>query len=261
MALDPPDHEPDDELPLGQLILAQSAFYLNEQGQVETASLLLEVDDVEITEEIEFGTRSYVATLNVPGWVYGKFDDEYLIRDIEHAFRLISRRHGANIQSVIVGAALPQVDKSWRDVLYSRLSGDSATNHAARISNPDPRLRREDLTFESMEEIRVYDALKRAQKELTDGNHTTISIFPLPMGRVGIGRVWIPDFLVVREGRAGLIEVDGPHHRGRLAADMTRDREWKNSGFIHIDRILVEDTHSDSDLDRLIRSFLNRLKK
>jgi hypothetical protein len=59
----------------------------------------------------------------------------------------------------------------------------------------------------------------RAQGELpTDA---TTSIFPLPLGRVGVGNTWTPDFVVVREGRAGLIEVDGPHHGGRRAADAT----------------------------------------
>jgi hypothetical protein len=66
--------------------------------------------------------------------------------------------------------------------------------------------------------------------------------------------------VVVREGRAGLIEVDGPHHRGRLAADGTRDRHWRNSGFVHIERILVEETAKDSELDALVRTFLKRLR-
>ncbi|MGW1163786.1 hypothetical protein ACWD5Q_30435 [Streptomyces sp. NPDC002513] len=56
----------------------------------------------------------------------------------------------------------------------------------------------------------------------------------------------------------GLIEVGGPHHRGRFAADTTRDWHWRNSGIVHIERILVEEASTDSDLDALVRPFLTR---
>ncbi len=164
----------------------------------------------------------------------------------------IAERHGIEAQSVYVG--LPEVSSDWRSALQSRLTSDTTTNHAARVTNR----RREGFAFDSREELRVYEALKRAQATLQAD--ATISIFPLPLGRVGIGNTCTPDFLVVREGRAGLIEVDGPHHRGRLAADGTRDRHWRNSGFVHIERILVEETAKDSESDALVRTFLKRLR-
>jgi hypothetical protein len=99
------------------------------------------------------------------------------------------------------------------------LASGTATNHAARVTDPRPELRRNGCVFESHEELRTFEALVRAQGELpTDA---TTSFFPLPLGRVGVGNTWTPDFVVVREGRAGLIEVDGPHHGGRRAADAT----------------------------------------
>jgi very-short-patch-repair endonuclease len=59
----------------------------------------------------------------------------------------------------------------------------------------------------------------------------------------------------------GLIEVDGPHHKGRAGADTTRDRHWKNSGVVHIERILVEETAQDRDLDQVVRAFLKRMAR
>ena len=105
----------------------------------------------------------------------------------------------------------------------------------------------------------VYEALKRAQAKLP--KDSTIAIFPLPMGRVGVGNAWTPDFLVAVAGRVGIIEVDGPHHQKRFAADTTRDRHWRNSGIVHIERILVEETSGDADLDVLVKQFLTRLRE
>lgn len=135
------------------------------------------------------------------------------------------------------------------------------SNQASRTSarTATPTLVRDGFVFESQAEVLVYEALKRAQAALPAD--ATLCIFPLPMGRVGAGNAWTPDFLVAVAGKVGLIEVDGPHHRGRFAADATRDRHWRNSGIIHIERILVEETSTDAELDGLVRAFLTRLRE
>jgi len=247
------------DLARDELILAQSAFYLDEQGDVEAAALLLDVADIDfIAWERDYDITNYRACLNAPGWLAKRFTPE-IIERVESVLRKIAARHDVHIYDVVIGAALPFVDHTWRESLYARLSGGTVTNHAVRVE-PDPRLRRDGFNFDSLEEIKVYDALKRAQADLVKHDPAnTITIFPLPLGRVGIGSSWTPDFLVVRQGKIGLIEVDGPHHRGRAGADTTRDRHWKNSGVIHIERILVEETSLDRDLDHLVRAFLQRI--
>jgi hypothetical protein len=187
-----------------------------------------------------------------------RFNEGNVLERIGSVLLPVAQRNGVDAQSVHIGAALPEVGPDWKSTLQGRLASGTATNHAARVTDPRPELRRDGCVFESREELRVFEALVRAQGELpTDA---TISIFPLPLGRVGVGNTWTPDFVVVREGRAGLIEVDGPHHGGRRAADATRDRHWRNSGFVHIERILVEETVKDSELDALVRTFLKRLR-
>lgn len=61
-----------------------------------------------------------------------------------------------------------------------------------------------------------------------------------------------PDFIVIGNGRAVVIEVDGPHHYGRTrkADDEDRDRHWERCG-IRAVRITHESTqHSDALKDR-----------
>ena len=68
-----------------------------------------------------------------------------------------------------------------------------------------------------------------------------------------------PDFLITYRGKAGVIEVDGPHHHGRAAADQSRDRQLSDAGVQWIERIVVEDTTDTKNLDAFIEQFLSRL--
>lgn len=240
--------------------LSQTAFILQERGKAQAAAALLDAESLSFGSEEAWNDEYVYAQLNVPGWLLDRFEnDDDLRQEIWDVLQPVLSRHGKSVDGLRVGPALPKVDKYWRETLSSRLSDKSVTNHAAKITNPNPNLRRDGFTFESLEEVRVYEALKRTQKALP--TNATIAIFPLPFGRPVTGLSKTPDFLVARAGKVGMIEVDGPHHRARLAADMSRDRQWKDSGILEIERILVEDTTDDSKLDNLVRTFLTRLKE
>ncbi|MFC7380910.1 hypothetical protein [Sphaerisporangium rhizosphaerae] len=246
----------DESLSTEEQILAQTAYYLHEQGDDDLAALILDTESFDFIPGNDFGDW-YNGQLHIPGWLQSNFTAEVIER-IRMVLDQVAERHGMPITKLFVGPALPDINASWRQNLRATLSADTVTNHAARITSPDPHLRRDGFTFESLAEVRVYEALKRAQAVLAADS--TIAIFPLPLGRAGIGNSWTPDFLITRDGKVGLIEVDGPHHRGRLGADATRDRHWRNSGIIHIERILVEETSQDAELDQLVRAFLKRLR-
>ena len=68
-----------------------------------------------------------------------------------------------------------------------------------------------------------------------------------------------PDFVVIGNGRAVLIEVDGPHHFGatRKADDHTRDRHWDRCGVRTI-RIPSEHADDPASLKDLLREDLRR---
>ncbi|MYT28118.1 MULTISPECIES: hypothetical protein [unclassified Streptomyces] len=241
------------------LVLAQTAHLLHEQGNNQAAALLLDVEDVEIVPGNRFGDWQD-AVLIVPPYLVSRFTKE-AIDSIQPVFGHVAERHEIEIGGVSAAPALPQVDENWRQALQQRLAQGTASNQAARTRSMsvDAVLSADGFVFDSREEMRVYEALKRQQEILpTD---SSVSIFPLPMGRVATGSVWTPDFLVAVTGRVGIIEVDGPHHKGRLAADATRDRHWRNSGIFHIERILVEETSVDSEIDDLVGAFLKRLRE
>ncbi|MEU6527268.1 hypothetical protein ABZ892_31680 [Streptomyces sp. NPDC046924] len=245
--------------PTLHLVLAQTAFLMHEQGNNQAAALLADVEDVELVPGNRFGDWQD-AVLIVPPYLVPRFTEE-VTAAIQPVFEHVAGRHGLEVGGISTAPALPDIGDDWRQILQQRLAKGAVSNQASRTRAKGiaPALSKEGFVFDSREEVLVYEALKRAQAALPPDS--TISIFPLPMGRVGSGNAWTPDFLVTVAGRVGIIEVDGPHHRGRFGADTTRDRHWRNSGIVHIERILVEETSADADLDALIRQFLTRLRE
>ncbi|MFK4152905.1 hypothetical protein ACI2LV_13105 [Streptomyces fungicidicus] len=238
-------------------VLGQTAFLMHEQGHSQAAALLTDVEDVELVPGNRFGDWED-AVLIVPPYLVPRFTAE-VIAAIQPVLTHVAGRHGLEINGVSAAPALPDIGDDWRQVLQEGLAKGTASNQGSRTRarGVAPALSKEGFVFDSREEMLVYEALKRAQAELPPDS--TISIFPLPMGRVGVGNAWTPDFLITMAGRVGIVEVDGPHHQKRFAADATRDRQWRNSGIVHIERILVEETSADADLDALVKQFLTRL--
>ncbi|MFC5663566.1 hypothetical protein ACFP3U_11305 [Kitasatospora misakiensis] len=246
--------------PAMERILAQTAFLMHEQGKSQAAALLLDVEAVELVPGNSFGDYEE-AQLVVPSFLVPRFT-EAMLKEIAPIFEQVAHRNGLeDVHGISAIPALPSVGPDWRQELQRQLSDENSSNQAirSRTRSVRPVIMRDGCVFDSREEVRVYEALKRAQAALP--SDATISIFPLPAGRVGVGNVWTPDFLVVRGGRVGIIEVDGPQHSGRRAADSTRDRHWRNSGFVHIERILVEETSDDAELDKLVQVFLKRIRE
>ncbi|WP_438453112.1 hypothetical protein [Streptomyces asiaticus] len=245
--------------PTLHLVLAQAAFLMHEQGNNQAAALLTDVEDVELAPGNQFGDWQD-AVLIVPPYLVPRFTKE-VTSAIQPVFEHVAGRHGLEIGGIAAAPALPDISDNWRQIIQERLVGGAASNQASRTraKGTGPALSWDGFAFDSREEILVYEALKREQAALPQ--ESTISIFPLPMGRVGSGNSWTPDFLVTVAGRVGIIEVDGPHHRKRYGADATRDRHWRNSGIVHIERILVEEASADADLDMLVRQFFTRLRE
>jgi very-short-patch-repair endonuclease len=68
-----------------------------------------------------------------------------------------------------------------------------------------------------------------------------------------------PDFVVIGNGRAAVIKVDGPHHYGRTrkADDVSRDRYWGRCGVPTI-RIASEHAADPGSLKALLQEDLRR---
>lgn len=113
------------------------------------------------------------------------------------------------------------------------------------------------MRFRDPGERNVYRAFKRAQHRLPSTE--SITILPNASARPFVAHTWEPDFVIAYKGRVGIVEIDGPTHQGRAAADKSRDHFFENSGVAYVDRWAVEDSTDDATLDEHVERFLKRL--
>jgi hypothetical protein len=113
------------------------------------------------------------------------------------------------------------------------------------------------LTFGSRAEIVVYELLVELQRACS--RHRAIAVMPLPAAKLRDAGVRTPDFVVLGNGRAVVVEVDGPHHYGstRKADDADRDRHWDRCG-VHTVRIGTHHADEPAALKELLREELER---
>lgn len=147
----------------------------------------------------------------------------------------------------------------WRERRQAlRDRGERPVDNQGTYKSVSSMRRADRLNFASDEEVCVYQALARKQKSLP--SETTIAIMPGPGARVP-GRTFWPDFIVTYRGRVGMIEVDGPHHHQRAAADHSRDSFFTDAGVAYVERVVVEDTIDPTVLDLFVERFLQRLTR
>jgi hypothetical protein len=110
------------------------------------------------------------------------------------------------------------------------------------------------MRFRSKVERRVARALERANA----------AFFPNPRGRLGVAPDFRdsrePDFIVLCEGKLGILEVDGDdfHPPERASADHARDRLFRSHGIRVVERFNATDCWEDPD--RTVAEFLQLLR-
>jgi hypothetical protein len=183
--------------------------------------------------------------------------DKAVVGRIRDACSEVSRRRGYDIWFAGVREILPDVGPGWRENLRRQFSGEKRpTNHARRIRSGVVSHAEDWLSFTNEGELTVYRALKNLQESYP--RDETIGIFPLAGGRIP-GHTWEPDVLVTYKGRAGVLEIDGPHHNTRRAMDISRDHLLRDAGIAFVDRVPVEAVSNPSELEAVLRRFLKRL--
>jgi hypothetical protein len=219
----------------------------------DTSGLLTGDPDAWVTETI----YRRAAVLDVDDHLVPRFTDEVCQR-IAATLSYVADRNGEeNVAYVRARPALPEADGDWRAAYAARLAEDRPSNQARRESTQAGKPVEDGLTFGSAEELRVYRALKRLQAQCREDD--TIAIAPLPGVRLRAGHTWTPDVLVTGKGRALIVEIDGPHHRGprRVADDHNRDLQWRRCG-VPVVRLAVEDLHDDDALSSRLREEVRR---
>ncbi|MFI5966189.1 hypothetical protein ACIA8J_29005 [Streptomyces asoensis] len=247
---------PDDqrEALVAEMLMAYMSILLARRGDTTTAQLLLQVNRWVL--DWDDAGREKDLVLEVDAANRSHFTND-LLEKLRHLCLEISGRFGLGINWVEVRETLPVVGPGWRELVQREISGERPTNQARRLQPAPRRWLEDNLAFTNEGEQRVYRLLKHRQENVLPPEET-IAIFPLPNGRIA-RRTWEPDFLVTYKGRAGDLEIDGPHHNARRALDVTREHLMRDSGIAYIDRVPVEALEDRAELERVIDRFLRRL--
>ncbi|MFJ5041980.1 hypothetical protein [Streptomyces parvulus] len=237
-------------------LLGHMAALLAQRGDTVYVQLLLMIRGAVI--EYDHDSRTHDLWLEYDPQNEADFTDEARER-LNSVFERVSARLDYGVTWLGFRETVPAVGPDWRERLQEMMSADRPTNMARRTMPEKPQWLMDGLAFTNFGERRVYQALKHLQeKELP--REETISIFPLPNGRV-LGHTWEPDMIVTYRGRAGVLEIDGPNHRSRRAMDTSRDHLLRDAGIAYVDRIPVEAIDNPQELLTVLRRFLRRLRE
>lgn len=259
-----------DDDALGQLdhVLGQTHRRLGELGDelaqrlTHAATLTLRRDGgyFHPIPDDNWTAATYEAVFVVDASLVPEFTREVTDR-IWSGLELILKQHDRHdvFGLVVEPAALPLLDvpADWRARATHQAAESSPSNQARRERVDGGYPTSDGLTFGSQAEFVVYDLLIELQR--TSSRHRTIAVMPLPAARLRDAGVRTPDLVVLGNGRAVVIEVDGPHHYGRTrkADDADRDRHWSRCGIQTI-RIGAHHTAEPAALRELLREELSR---
>ncbi|MFJ6617335.1 hypothetical protein ACIQOW_07100 [Kitasatospora sp. NPDC091335] len=235
-------------------LLGGIATLLAQRGDLDTARLVLAAEAALIEWDDE--DRSLDLWLEIAPADRADFAEEAVTR-LRSACIEVSNRKGYGVSWLGVRETLPPIRPGWRDSLREQVEGKKPTNQARRLAPAAPLWAEDNLSFTNAGEQRVYRALRYIQEKLLPAQET-IGIFPLPNGRMP-GRTWEPDVIVTYKGRAGVLEIDGPHHNARRALDTSRDHLLLDSGVGYVDRVPVESLSDPKELMAVLQRFLRRL--
>lgn len=235
--------------------LAATALLLHQQGSAEASNLLADVVTLRLTHtDTDWDIAYYEASLEVEPHLVSRFTKDVnavVLQAMEEVTSIDVKRE---ISEVRARPLIPRVSEDWRKHLKAE-SGPKQSNQARRVRLEPDHPFVDGLHLTNEWEYGVYLRLKERQAKLPDNE--TIGIIPLPGMRV-LGHNCEPDFLITYKGQAGVIEVDGPHHKDRASADKSRERLLRNAGIKYIDRLDVRDTTRDQ-VEKFITDFLKHL--
>jgi hypothetical protein len=229
----------DDDSGKLDIVLGQTHHLLGEggdvmaQGLIAGATLALRRDGG-IYHPIPGDTwnnATYEAVLTVASGAAPEFTPDVESR-VWSALEVVLAHHGRDdVMGLVIARAiapLPVVSADWRT--HAADAARRPTNQARRERTGDGYPSEDGLTFGSQAELAVYKILVELQRDFPSRN--AFAVLPPPGARLRDAGVRTPDFVVIGNGRAVVIEVDGPHHssRNRRADDADRDLHWRRCG-------------------------------
>uniref|UniRef100_A0A8D3WMJ6 DUF559 domain-containing protein n=2 Tax=Streptomyces TaxID=1883 RepID=A0A8D3WMJ6_STRFA len=247
---------------VGEHLLAAAATLLYQQGDTEAAITATDVlaVDMSLWNSDEYEPDEYRMYFTVEPQLVDQFTDQVVARIVDGIHAVMPRRGCAvRIESIEVCPVVPVPSMDWRKQLRTA-NGPTPTNQArkVRLEPRDQHPIQDDLHFTNEWEHGLYQVLKARQATLPDNE--TIGIMPLGKMRL-LGSTREPDFLITYKGRAGVIEVDGPHHGkpGRASSDHSRDNLMIHAGVEWVSRLDVQDVGTKAEVEKFVDNFLARL--
>ncbi|EPD65610.1 MULTISPECIES: DUF559 domain-containing protein [unclassified Streptomyces] len=240
---------------VSEWLLGTSALLMQHQGATETAELIADVTSLEVRLwDTQFDQEGYRIVLVVEPHLYPRYDEAALKR-IENAMSMVLGPAGKDIDEFHVRPQIPRLASRWREQVKTA-NGPKPSNQGRKVRlEPDHRVE-DQLYFTNEYERELYQVLKKRQAALPDSE--TIGIMPLGGMRVR-RRVLEPDFLITYRGRVAVIELDGPHHKGRAASDHSRDRQLRHAGVSFVERLNVEEVTTLAEVEKFVDDFLTQL--
>lgn len=203
---------------------------------------------------------TYEAVFEVAPSLVPEFASEVTER-IWTKLETVLRQHGRqNVLGLVIEPRvppLPDVAADWRAQAEQHAAIELPINQARRERADGGYPDLDGLTFGSRAEVVVCELLVELQRACS--RHRAIAVMPLPAAKLRDAEVRTPDFMVLGNGRAVVVEVDGPHHYGstRRADDADRDRHWDRCG-VHTVRIGTHHADEPVSLKELLREELDR---
>lgn len=163
------------------------------------------------------------------------------------------------VQLVEILKAGKKVD---REVISSIISAtqprlervDRATDQKAVFSSNQPEHVWSGLRFRSNPEVQIAKALEQ---------YADVAFFPNCKGRLNTPngkRNLEPDFLIFYQGKAGILEVDGPFHTSeRRVEEQERERYFRNHGIRVVERFDAKRCQQEPHL--VVKEFLQMMEK
>jgi hypothetical protein len=256
----------DDDAGKLDIVLGQVHHLLGEngdamaQGLIAGATLALRRDGgyFHPIPDDNWTSATYEAVLTVTPEAAPEFTPDVESR-VWSALSAVLAHHGRDdVLTLVIARAiapLPVVSTDWR--LQAAMAAQRPTNQARRERAGDGYPCQDGLTFGSQAELAVYNVLMELQRDFPIRN--AFAVLPLPAARLRDTGVRTPDFVVMGNGRAVVIEVDGPYHssRNRRADDADRDLHWRRCGVVTI-RIASEHASDPRGLKARLEEELKR---
>jgi hypothetical protein len=240
---------------VSEWLLGTSAVLAHHLGRTDTARLIADVSSVEVRIwNTGYGQEGYRVVLVVEPHLYPAYNESELDA-ITEVMRDVVWGSGKQIDVLVARPSIPLLGPDWRKQIKTA-NGPKPSNQGRKPRLEPSHPIEDQFHFANEWELDVYRVLRERQAALPDNE--TIGIMPLGGMRVR-GWTFEPDLLITYRGYAGVIEIDGPHHKGRAAADRSSDRLFLHAGVRYVDRLNVEEVKSRAEVEKFVIDFLTQL--